>query len=448
MSNINININNNNNNNEKKINDKHYVKLRPLKIKKRQVSSNLHLKHLNDPENFKRFLINSDKIKSTFSQEESNNQEEFYKYTEQLDNSMNKYQMSYSKNDLEEDNFDKYINKKDKLIIKKVHDLNNSYDKRIMSSRNSDCNIKIEINDMNYPNPIKSLGVIRNNRHIYNELSKNILTRQSESFCKQIEEIEQSNSKFSRKMPKIHITDLLFKDVLSIPLNKISKKKKDMNLNLPSLQRKDKKDLKLFSYFKYPIKNYPEGREQFSICIKNSDIIITGGISSNMKYLSIYSLNLLKIEWEKINQNLQLDNRYGHTALSLNNKLYIFGGKTKYSTSSILNGLEVFSFQNNSYSNNTISGDNPENRRNHIAAFIGAQMLIHGGINENGKVLNDSYLLNINKLKWNKCIIDKNCYWPKLYGHASSLVIPLACLLNPKFNIYSFPQNEAIKKKL
>ena len=173
-------------------------------------------------------------------------------------------------------------------------------------------------------------------------------------------------------------------------MNKIPKK--NINLNLPALQKKGKRDIKLFAYYKYPIKNYPEGREQFSISLKNSDIIISGGISTNMKYLSIYSLNLLKIEWEKINQNLQIDNRYGLTALTLNNKLYIFGGKTKYSTTSVLNGLEVFSFNNNTHPSNFLSGDSPENRRNHIAIFIGAQMFIHGGINENGKVLNDSYI--------------------------------------------------------
>ena len=439
MSNINNNIKNSN---ERNINNLHYIKLRPIKVKKRQISSNLFLK--NDS-HLKKFLIKTNKRKNTFSQENSNNQEEFYKYTEQLENSMNKYQMSYSKDDFSEDNYDKYTNKKDRLIIKKVHDLNNSYDKRIISPKNSNFNIKIEINDMDYPNPIKSLGIIRNNRHVYNELNKNILSRQSESFTKQIEEIEHNNSKFNKKMPKIHITDLLFKDSLNIPLNKIPKK--NINLNLPALQKKGKRDIKLFAYYKYPIKNYPEGREQFSISLKNSDIIISGGISTNMKYLSIYSLNLLKIEWEKINQNLQIDNRYGHTALTLNNKLYIFGGKTKYSTTSVLNGLEVFSFNNNTYSSNFLNGDSPENRRNHIAIFIGAQMFIHGGINENGKVLNDSYLLNIHQFKWNKCIIDKYCHWPKLYGHACSLVIPLRTLFNPKFNIYSFAQNEAIKKK-
>ena len=209
----------------------------------------------------------------------------------------------------------------------------------------------------------------------------------------------------------------------------------------------------MYSCYKYPIKNYPEGREQFSICIKNSDIIITGGISTNMKYLSIWSLNIPKLEWEKINYNNPLENRYGHTALSLNNKLYIYGGKTKYSNSSVLNGLDVFSFNNNSFSNsNIIEGDHPENRRNHIAVLVGVQMLIHGGINEDGKVLNDTYLLSLSQLKWHKCIIEKNIYStssnsPKLYGHACSLVIPLFYLINPKFSIYSFPENDTLKKK-
>ena len=33
----------------------------------------------------------------------------------------------------EDDKLDKYINKKDREIIKRIHDLNNSYDNRIMS---------------------------------------------------------------------------------------------------------------------------------------------------------------------------------------------------------------------------------------------------------------------------------------------------------------------------
>ena len=442
----------NNGQNENNTNKNNYKKLRPIVINKREIrrSNNYNLS-LNNKTSFKKFLLDSTKRKKILNKD--NTEEEFHKYTEKLENSMHGYQMSYSnekKEDDEEDSIDKYISKKDKEIIKKVHDLNNSYDNRIMSPKSTNCHIKIEINEMNYPNPIKSLGVIRNNRHIYNELSKNILTRQSESFNKQIEEIEQYNMKYGKKMPKIHITDLLLKDSLNMPLMNTNKKRE---VNLPNLLRKEKNRLRLYSYFKYPVKNYPEGREQFSICIKNSDIIITGGISTSMKHLSIWSLNIPKLEWEKVNYNNPSENRYGHTALALNNKLYIYGGKTKYANSSVLNGLDIFSFNNNSFSNNNIiEGEHPENRRNHIALLVGMQMLIHGGINEDGKVLNDTYILSLNQLKWHKVIIERNYYnntntAPKLYGHACSLVIPLIYLINPKFSIYSFPENDSMKKK-
>jgi len=444
---MNDNVINNSGQYDNNSNKVEYIKLRPIIMKKRQKrSKNLSLGNDN---NLKHFLSQFHKRKNTDIRE--NKQEEFTKYTEKLEHSMNGYQMSYSQekkddDEEEDDKLDKYINKKDREIIKRIHDLNNSYDNRIMSPRSKECNIKIEVNEMNYPNPIKSLGVIRNNRHIYNELSKNVISRQSESFNKQIEEIEQYHMKYGKKMPKIHITDLLLKDSLNIPLVNLSNKKKDVHL--PTLQQKGKKDLKLFSYYKYPVKNFPEGREQFSICRKNSEIIITGGISSNMKFLPIWSLNIPKLEWEKISQNNPLENRYGHTALALNNKLYIFGGKTKYATSSILNGLEIYSFNSNTFSNNNnIGGERPENRKSHIAVFVGTQMLIHGGINETGKVLNDAYILNLNPLKWYKCVVDRICQWPKLFGHACSLVMPLNYLFNPRFNLYSFPENDIPNKK-
>lgn len=424
-----------------------YIKLRPLVINKRKLKNRKNLSLKNET-NIKSFLTQLRSRKNTINKE--NNPEEFDQYTEHLEHSMNGYQMSYStdkKEDEEEDDkFDKFINKKDKEIIKRIHDLNNSYDNRVMSPISKECNIKIEINEMDFPNPIKSLGVIRNNRHIYNDISKNVLSRQSESFNKQIEEVEQYHMKYGKKMPKIHITDLLVKESLDIPLVNLSNKKKK-EVHLPTLKQKGKVELKLFCYYKYPIKNFPEGREQFSICRKNSEIIISGGICSNMKTLSIWSLNMQKLEWEKIAQNNPLENRYGHTALAINNKLYIYGGKTKYSTSSVLNGLEIFSFNNNNYSNINPSGGSPQNRKNHISVLVGSQILIHGGINELGKVLSDTYILNINPLKWFKCNIDKTCQCPKLFGHACSLVIPLSFLVNPKFNIYSFPDNENAKRK-
>jgi len=435
---------NNNNNNMKLIPNSRYIKLNPIITKRKQIKNieNIKIETEKDIEQ----ILSQIKRKSSVNKKPT---KDFNQYTENLEKSMNGYQMSYPKEDEEINNensyVNKYVNKADKELFKKVHDLNNIYGNKNKNISSKSSLIKIGVNQMEFPNPLKSLGIIRNNHNIYNELNKNNLTRQSESFNKQIEEINHINLKFGKKMPKVHITDILLKEPTNIPVINLAKKKK--SLNILSILEKNKKDLKLFSYYKYPLKNFPEGREQFSVCRQDNDIIISGGISTNMKTLSIWRLNIPLLEWKKINPENGIENRYGHTALSLNNKLYIFGGKTKYLNTSYMNGLDIFSFSEKKMLNNTIYGEKPENRKSHIAVFVGPQMLIHGGINEEGKTLDDSYLFNMHSLTWNKCIINKICQYPKLWGHSSCLVIPSQILYNPKFNIYSFPEFDTVKKK-
>ena len=433
-----------NNINTKKNQNSKYVKLNPVIIKKRKIRDNENVKSENE--------ISIDKILSEIKKKNKNSHKitkDFNQYTENLEKSMNGYQMSYPQ---EEDEYDsdylhlnKYINKVDKELFRKIHNYNNNYGNTNKDISSKVSHIKIGVNQMEYPNPIKSLGIIRNNHYIYSELNKNNLTRQSESFNKQIEEINHINLIYGKKMPKVHITDILLKEPSNIPLINIAKKKK--SVNILSYLEKAKKDLKFFSYYKYPVKNFPEGREQFSICRQDNDIIITGGISTKMKTLAIWRLNLTTLEWKKVKTDNPIENRYGHTALSMNNKLYIFGGKTKYLNTSYMNNLDIFSFVERKIINCQINGEKPENRKSHIAIFVGTQMLIHGGINVDGKILDDSYLFNMHTLTWNKCIINKICEHPKLWGHACCLVIPGQILYNPKFSIYSFPEFDTVKKK-
>ena len=433
-----------NNINTKKNQNSKYVKLNPVIIKKRKIRDNENVKSENE--------ISIDKILSEIKKKNKNSHKitkDFNQYTENLEKSMNGYQMSYPQ---EEDEYDsdylhlnKYINKVDKELFRKIHNYNNNYGNTNKDISSKVSHIKIGVNQMEYPNPIKSLGIIRNNHYIYSELNKNILTRQSESFNKQIKEINHINLIYGKKMPKVHITDILLKEPSNIPLINIAKKKK--SVNILSYLEKAKKDLKFFSYYKYPVKNFPEGREQFSICRQDNDIIITGGISTKMKTLAIWRLNLTTLEWKKIKTVNPIENRYGHTALSMNNKLYIFGGKTKYLNTSYMNNLDIFSFAERKIINCQINGEKPENRKSHIAIFVGPQMLIHGGINVDGKILDDSYLFNMHTLTWNKCIVNKICEHPKLWGHACCLVIPGQILYNPKFSIYSFPEFDTVKKK-
>jgi hypothetical protein len=313
----------NSNDNLKKGNKMNYIKLNPIIKKRRVTRPNREIAKM-ETENNIEFFLSQIKRKSNLNLPSNN----FNEYTEKLEKSMNGYQMSYSKENEEDGpeggNLNKYIKKVDKELFRKLHFFNNSNGNinKNLSSKNS--HIKIGVEQMEFPNPMKSLGIIRNNQNIFSELNKKNLTRQSESFNKQIEEINHINLKYSKKMPRIHITDILLKEPTNIPVINMAKKKK--SLNLENVLEKAKKDLKLFSYYKYPLKNFPEGREQFSICRQDNDIIITGGISTNMKIFSLWRLNISSLEWKKINSEHSIENRYGHTALSINNKLFIFGG--------------------------------------------------------------------------------------------------------------------------
>ena len=368
---------------------------------------------------------------------------DFDDYISKMDDSLNKYQLSYINKDdsgeLEIGPNEKYMTKDDTKLIKKIYDRNKLNISKGLFSKNEESNLKVIVSEPDYPNPYQSLGVIKHNNHIFNEISKDYLYRQSDLFNKHIINIQKYEKKYKIKMPKISVgsSNIGFE----IPVVDLTDKKaKDISSTLPHIPTNG--NLKFLAYYKYPNKNFPEGREQFSIFVKNNEIIISGGISSNMKSLSIWSLNLEKLEWKKLQTNGLLANRYGHTGIVYQNKLILFGGKTKYLNMSYLCGLEIYSMTDYSFNNPSVGKIFPEARKNHIAELLGNQMFIHGGLNESNEILNDCYLLTLTTLKWNICSINKYSPAPKLYGHASCIVIPHLLLFHHKFSIYSYPNLE------
>ena len=195
----------NSNNNLKKMPNTKFIKLNPVIIKRRDIKQNKENMKI-ETENYIEQLLSQ--IKGKKSQNFPS--KDFNQYTENIEKSMNGYQMNYSKENedyfSEEVDLNKYVNKIDKEMFKKIHLINNTYgnNNKNISSKNS--HIKIGIEQMEFPNPVKSLGIIRNNQYIFSELNKNNLTRQSESFNKQIEEINHINLKYGKKMPKVHVT--------------------------------------------------------------------------------------------------------------------------------------------------------------------------------------------------------------------------------------------------
>ena len=377
------------------------------------------------------------------------NESDYELYNDKINNSLKNYQLSipHDKDKEEEPNPNdlgpngKFLNKDDKKLIKKIYHLNRLYTNRGLPTLNEQSRLKVTIPDQEYPNPFQSLGVIKANRHLYDEISKDFLYRQSDLFNKKIIDIQKYKNKFgSVKIQKTTVSASNNKGLYDIPVIDLTDKKDKHKENIGLMHILPQNGiLRLFTYYKYPNKNFPEGREQFSLFSKGNEILISGGITINMKTLTIWSLNLEKLEWDKININGYSYNRYGHTGIFYQNKIYFFGGKIKYQKNSMTCGLEVFSFTDNQFSTPSVGKLNPEPRRNHIAELVGNQIFIHGGITNSNEVLNDSFILNLNPLKWMTTIINKYTPGPNLYGHTSSIVIPQYILKNHKFSIYSYP---------
>ena len=390
---------------------------------------------------------------------------DFPSYIKQLDNSISKYQLTYffpkDESNIEDEKGpnEKFMNLKDKMLIKKMYDFNKTIFNKGLASVNKEYNTKVNIENKDYPNPYQSLGIIKHNYHIYNEMSKDFLFRQTGLFNEQIKTVKKHHNLIFAKMPNIHISEPNSnKENFDIPvvdmIEEKDKEKKEQDELLPLIPHMG--NLRLFAYYRYPNRNFPEGKEQFSIFLREKDkqIIICGGLSAFMRGMSIWSLDLEKLEWKKISQDSQTNNRFGHTSVIYQNKIYLYGGRTKYGNSFVSPGLEIFSLNDKCYINHDPEGGIiPEPRKNHIAELVGNQMLIHGGIRENNQVLGDCCYLNLslNQLKWGVCPIIRSTQSPRLYGHTSALILPKEYYASNKLSIFNYPEvefaNSRIKEK-
>ena len=345
----------------------------------------------------------------------------------------------------------KYENDNVNNYDKKEMDEINSQDKTKSGVKllrnNSVSSYKISVNGFNfYNNPNESLTTINNNNDIFNEINKDCLARQRILFEKNIQALEKINKKSNIKMPKIKIFNSSSKMRADIPvINLINENYKNEEDSFPKLSRIDE-ELELFSFFIYPSKNFPEGKEQFSLCTKGKYLYLSGGLSTNMKQLPIWLLNMETLEWNKLLLKNTTYSRFGHTSIYYQNKIYFFGGTLKIEKSSLLTSLEIFSFHDKSFVVSESKGG-PCKRKNHIAELIGNTMLIHGGLDEEDQILDDCFILNLLTLKWFIPVINLNTPHPKVYGHSSCLVVPNSVITNSAFSIYKIPDVEYVSKK-
>ena len=333
-------------------------------------------------------------------------------------------------------------------------------------------NTIVNVKDIEYKDPFDSLGLILRNKIVHDKILLNYQDRQVQDFGKKIKYFNDV-SKHELLSKKVKITSIipsiLDNNLFNSKYNEVySDNNKMINQNetqqynsntkysnkiMEKVMFLDVNDfIKGYVYlicnFFRPTNFFPESREEFCMDYDSltKNIYLFSGNSSNINSHQLWKFNLISNIWTNIETDYTPEPRRGHTGILYKNKFFIFGGK--YLNTNILGRLEIFDFNTNNWASNNNNYFLFKLRRNHIACLIGSQMLIHGGVDENGEILDDSYLLNLNNnLIWSKTSIMPILIPPKLAYHSCCLVITSDILFNNKFSIYRIP-NSFIARKL
>ena len=373
----------------------------------------------------------------------------------------------------------KIVHKKNKMSYNNTNNSKiNSTDNLLNSSKKSIMSVSIP-KDTFYYSPLHSLGVLKLNSVIHSDVIKTNLNRQKLLYNDSIKLGEDIKAHVLTKMPKIKISRIVPK-FLNIPIiNRINNvTTKDGNKDQKEANIKDKennnktsyrtsnriKNIKfinpqdfsrLFCYYKYPIINFPESREQFSLLLTGNILFLIGGMCCDNSLGELWLCNLINISWNRINSPIDTVVKFGHTAVfdKFNSKIFVYGGRAKFDlhitygkNKYIFCDLEYFDIKLNKWIKpNLINKNFVPQRRNHIGELIGNQLVIMGGVDEEDNILNDTYYINLSviengKGRWHELSVSANTPGPYLYGHSSSFVFQNDLLKDNKLSVYQYPE--------
>jgi hypothetical protein len=188
---------------------------------------------------------------------------------------------------------------KEKKTIKKKLDENSRLH---VTTGLSDMSIlKVKVQKPTFKDPYESLETIKENQKIYQEINSSLQDRKqffSDRNMGRVMEIKDHKI----RMPKIKITNIMKVnyDLLKQELEEEEAKKKQqesmtkkINVELYDLSNPactDKELPRIHCSYIYSKKNFPEGREQFSMSYNNVDFVLYGGLSIN-RNANVWTLN-------------------------------------------------------------------------------------------------------------------------------------------------------------
>ena len=367
------------------------------------------------------------------------------------------------------------IDKDEKNFIKKINRFNNKYkrehNKNLLfkkTKNNMDYSnetvLSVSISKDNYyMNPLHSLGALKINNKIHSNIINENIKRQKSLFNKYIKENEQFKINHLLKMPKIKIKRIapILPNNVSL-LNKNHKNKKKLGIKSYITGSSISK---LYSFYKFSTRNFPESREQFSLIVADNILYLIGGICCAYDPDELWTCDLATMIWTKIKKKTIPLIRYGHISVldRLESRIFVYGGRTKYDKLSNLIigdntnafcGMEYYDIKLNKWFRPLIGDETgyPPLRRNHIGEILGNQLIIHGGIDEYGDILNDVFFININNIesnkeRWTSLMISSIIPGPYVYGHSSALVLENEIIKSSKANVYYFPDDDKVYNK-
>lgn len=208
------------------------------------------------------------------------------------------------------------------------------------------------------------------------------------------------------------------------------------------------KPVEIFWQKKHGNGNAPSTREGATWTTVNRKFYLFGGeCRTLLNDIRVLSPETLKWEAPVISHegDPPPEPRSGHSAVCYRNSVVIFGGAGSFNNVLKLrkcyNRLHLYDTVTKKWTTAVTNGHVPQVRRNHAAAVVGTTMLMYGGLDEVGNVLDDLVGLNLESFRWFAPRIHKTCLLRPGKRHSLSFipVFSYSILRSSYFDLFHIP---------
>lgn len=211
--------------------------------------------------------------------------------------------------------------------------------------------------------------------------------------------------------------------------------------------------VEIFWEKKHSLGNAPSTRKGATMTLVNRKLYLFGGeCRTLLNDIRVLSPETLKWEAPILSKDGDPppEPRSGHSTVSYRNSLIVFGGGGAYNPVLKLrkcyNRLHLYDTSmshtvSHKWTTPSPCGPVPQVRRNHAAAIIGSTMMIYGGLDEVGNVLEDLVAVNTETMRWFVPRIHKSCLIRPGKRHSLALVpvFSYAVLKASYFDVFHIP---------